>query len=295
MRSLLILTLIAFLLSEPQLLIGQVFADTVTIEDGKIALKVNAIPVDFELVKSTSGVVILSVNELKLIANKKIIIHNEIQRDTTRLANGKKQVTLSFLIYELTFNCLILREVDAKIVYTTPKYAPKQQAKFGVDVLERFSQPVKTTNQLIINNINPAKNTSPYQINRAANCAGSNAIPAPASTANDGLALLGEIKLIPCSSDPSIIQKKTQIRDYFEQQLALTSITEEMSLPIRVEAVNNVQYGLTIRYFDDEDLTQAQDMKTKLTQLLPNVDTYTEDKIGCCGNVSKGYLEVWIK
>lgn len=263
-------------------LLAQTFTDTLSVSNNQLELKLTDTKIQFEL-DQTSDKLILTGREVKAIAEGAIKVKN-FSSDTVTLANGKKQVTFKFNIKRLVFNCLEIKDAPATCVFTTPKYNPKDKPKFGLKYVSEYVFPSSTnlsTNQVIITNIPDSY--------REKGCAlsGSNL-----------LSSLKEIRLVACSSDPSILQKKTTIRTYLENNLGLKIITEETNIPPPADAVNRINDGITIRYFDTNTRQHSQELESRLRKLseLSGDDFRNEDMLACCySSPIVDYLEIWIK
>ena len=273
--------------------ICQTFTDTLNINNNQVRLELTNTKVEFQLMPSYDSLV-LTGKQLKEIRDQKIKIRN-FKADTIPLSNGKKKVIFKFTIKQLKINCLEIKNAPAFCIFTIPKYSPKEKPRLGIQYFSEhirspigMSQPSAriVNTQLLIENI-----PTTY---RVSSCSTS----PPATSTQSNLNQLKEIKLIACSTDPSVLQKKSTIREYLETDLSLSNITEETNIPPPQKAVDRIKNGITIRYFDKATQVHSHDLENQLKTISQvQGDTFTIENMLTSYNYSPiaNYLEIWIK
>lgn len=246
----------------------------------------NTIPMDINNktitvhINEKSDQLLLTIEELKKINKKEIVLYNpNLKKDTTILANNQKQVTISLNLDTVSFGCLMLLNVPAKIIFTIPKYNPDDKPTIGLKLLEKHVKVKSTQKQLLIENINP-NNLHPK-------CGGG-------QPSDDICRLFREVRFVVCSTDPTVTQKKSTIQNNLLLKNSCNNYTEDNNIPPQ-KAINRVANGVTIRYFENNDVSTAQKIKAVIEKSLPNEAVHVENMTPYFKNPIPQYLEIWIK
>lgn len=267
--------------------------EIIAMNANKINFTINNKSLDMEI-DPNSDQIIMSFKELQMIVKKDILLYKANLKKDTSNVNGKKQVTISLSLDTLRFNCLLLLNVPAKIVYNIPQYDPNAKAKFGTNLLKKYGNLTVSANEIVVEKIDQK------YIHQSCLQPNPTPIPNPPPVPNPApvgfsLDYFEGIKIIPCSSDPTIVQTKSLIQDIFTNKYSFTKHEEENKIPPQ-KAVNNVKSsGITIRYFDDLDQNQIQELEKLFQKEFPNDQINMENMRSYFKNAIPKYVEIWIK
>ncbi len=245
----------------------------------QISMTINNRNIEVEIDEQGAEIV-LTFKELEMMVKKQIVLYKPNMRKDTLLVNGKRQVNLSLNLDTLRFDCLVLTNVSAKIVYTIPNYDPKAKARIGLAFLKKYGKVQNTLQNLSIQNIadqNLDLRCKPVTVDMPEPCA-----------------YFTQIRFVLCSSDPAILQKKAIFQNKILNSKACQSYTEESNIP-RQKAIDRVQSGITIRYFDEDDFEAVQKMEETLKNRMTGETVYLENMQTYFKNPMPKYIEIWIK
>jgi hypothetical protein len=104
-----------------------------------------------------------------------------------------------------------------------------------------------------------------------------------------------EIRFVPCSDQ--VIPQVPAINQAIDSTLTVSSSSVETNVPPPANAVNRVDTGITIRYFDVDTKDIAEFIKSELEQMddYQNIHIYVENMLPFMPKEIKGYLEIWLK
>jgi len=232
---------------------------------------------------SSSTNVQLTVKELKQFQQNKLTFQYSI--DTVNVAN-KKRVDISFVMDSITIGCIVLYNVPAKVSYKPPYYDPNAEATIGIKILNSAGILRYTKAALHVSNISSQ--------NLLAKCQ-PKAVTQQKTTNASLLSGLQKVKIIPCSIDPALLQKKGETHQLL-QALGCMQIEEETQLPPRQKAIARVAKGYTIRYFDNQDLNLVNALEKALKKQFSSSDIHKENMLAAFNNQAiSSYIEIWIK
>jgi hypothetical protein len=260
----------------------------------------------FELKKGLSWIVLNPIDMKTLDKNKYTILGTDTTYDKTAKS---KLVTINIKLFNIEFKhskAFYLNDVPAKITYAIPSKKFDNKTYFGTDIFNnaysdvsidsssdtifpfilKLSTPVKAI-PTIDSVLSPPPST-PIKTSAATTT------NTPTALTQLALPNISIARIIPCNFDNSTSYNKSELRNILAN-VPNIKIEEETNVPPPKAAVDRVDYGITIRYF--ESLTQAdsETLKSEIEKAIPTtVITYDMQSIYTTPPI-KNYIEIWIK
>jgi hypothetical protein len=106
---------------------------------------------------------------------------------------------------------------------------------------------------------------------------------------------LNEIRFIPCSDQ--IIPQVPELSQALDSTLTISTKSVETNVPPPANAVNRVDNGITIRYFDVDTKDIAEFIRSELKQqdAYQNIPITVENMLPYMPKEIKSYIEIWLK
>lgn len=105
---------------------------------------------------------------------------------------------------------------------------------------------------------------------------------------------LREIRFIPCSID--LKDEPSYLIESLKSQIESDRFSEETNVPPPAKAVDKVKAGITVRYFDNDDYSQAALIAEKLRGNDIQFPVHLENMLPFFNyKPIPGYIEVWMK
>lgn len=106
---------------------------------------------------------------------------------------------------------------------------------------------------------------------------------------------INEIRYVPCSNQN--IQQIPDISQALDSTLTISNISVETNVPPPANAVNRIDKGITIRYFDADTKDIADFIRSELEQMdaYKNVQINIENMLPFMKMPIKNYMEIWLK
>jgi hypothetical protein len=106
---------------------------------------------------------------------------------------------------------------------------------------------------------------------------------------------ISEIRFVPCSNQNT--QLVPIISQAIDSTLTVTTTSVETNVPPLANAVNRVDTGITIRYFDMDTKDIAEFIKSEIEHIdeYQNIHIYVENMLPYMPNEIKSYIEIWLK
>ena len=106
---------------------------------------------------------------------------------------------------------------------------------------------------------------------------------------------INEIRFVPCSDQ--IIPQVPELSQALDSTLTISTKSVETNVPPPANAVNRVDNGITIRYFDIDTKDIAEFIRSELKQqdAYQNIPITVENMLPYMSNEIKSYIEIWLK
>lgn len=258
----------------------------------------------FELKKGIDYMVLTPIDMKDLDKSKYVINNSDTVYDKSL---NSKVVTITITVFNVEFknsNSFYLNDVPAKISYTIPDKTFENKTFFGLDIFSSAYDSVRIDSSsnlkfpytIYLNDLKGRKNATLVP----------NTIPFPttnnspninAKNANTSFLKFTNVKIvriIPCNFDNSTTYNKSELLKILSK-ISNISVEEETEIPPPQKAVDNVDYGITIRYFELNTASDSELLKNEIgNSISTSVKTFDMSTMYSSPPIID-YIEIWIK
>ncbi|MDA9951956.1 hypothetical protein N9D46_00870 [Chitinophagales bacterium] len=262
----------------------------------------------FNLKKGLSWIVLTPIDMQSLDKNKYTILGTDTVYDKT---SKSKIVTVNIKLFNIEFkhsNGFYLNDVPAKISYSIPSKQFDSLTYFGTDIFNNaygdvsidssfnsnfpfvlklsdlLAVPPKINSSISIKNpsTKPKATASPSKVNM------------PSSVTHLVLPNIDIIRIVPCNLDHSTSYIKSELRKILAK-IPNIKIEEETNVPPPKDAVERVDYGITIRYFESLTQNDSENLRSEIEKAIPTTVITFDMQARYTTPPIKNYIEIWIK